>query len=76
MLSVQQKTVHIPAIGCEGCIRAIRAELTEVEGVVEVQADLAQKLIQVKWQPPATWEVIRTRLAAINYPPEELAQLT
>ncbi|MCS6773338.1 MAG: heavy metal-associated domain-containing protein [Anaerolineae bacterium] len=69
---MQQRTVCIPAIGCEGCIRAIRAELAELEGVIEVQADLAQKLVQVTWQAPATWEAIRARLVEINYPPEEL----
>ncbi|MCS7087630.1 MAG: heavy-metal-associated domain-containing protein [Thermoflexales bacterium] len=68
---MNQRTVHIPAIGCEGCLRAIKSALSGIEGVQSVQADLATKTVTVTWDERTTWEAIRACLVEINYPPQE-----
>jgi copper chaperone CopZ len=44
-------------------------ELSDLEGVQSVQADLSSKQVSVEFAPPATPEKIEQLLAEINYPP-------
>jgi copper chaperone CopZ len=43
-------------------------EVSEIEGVISVKADLDKKQAIITFQPPATEEKIKTMLAEINYP--------
>jgi copper chaperone CopZ len=43
-------------------------EVSELEGVQSVQADLSTKQVVVTYEPPASPEKIETLLAEINYP--------
>lgn len=63
-----EKTYHIPAISCGHCIHTIKSELSEMEGIQEVEGDLEKKTIKVVFDSPASEEKIMTLLNEINYP--------
>jgi copper chaperone len=64
-------TVLIPNIGCQGCVRTIQSELSELTGVLSVQADLKTKQVTITWDERTSWADIRARLVEINYPPAD-----
>ena len=68
---MESKTFHIPAITCDGCVRAIRNELGELEGVQVLAADAEGRSVTVAWQPPATEASIIGLLTEIEYAPEQ-----
>lgn len=68
---METKTVNVPGIGCNGCVRTIESELAEVNGVQSVQADLASKQVTVEWSADTNWDAIRAKLVEIEYPPAE-----
>ena len=70
---MNSKTVSVPNIGCDGCVRTIQNEVKDVAGVVEVKADLKTKLVSVKWDDKTNWQTIAGKLAEIDYPAVELA---
>jgi copper ion binding protein len=61
-------TYSIPNISCNHCVHTIESEVTEVEGVRSVTADLATKKATISFDAPATEAKIRSLLAEINYP--------
>ncbi len=63
------KTFHIPDIGCDGCVRAIRNELEEMAGVQVLAAEVEGRNVTVAWEAPATEQAIVQALAAIDYAP-------
>lgn len=63
-------TYSIPNISCHHCIHTITSELTDLEGVISVEADQASKKATISFEPPATEERIKSLLAEINYPVE------
>ena len=46
-------------------------ELSDIPGVSNVDADVHSRLVTVAFQEPATEQVLKDALIAINYPPEE-----
>jgi copper chaperone len=68
---MEQKTFTVPAIGCNGCVRAIENEVGELAGVASVKAAVNTKQVVVEWGDPASWEQIKAALVAIEYPPQE-----
>lgn len=68
---MESKTVTVPDIGCNGCVRTIESELREMAGVSQVKATLEDKQVTVTWDAPTTWEAIKARLVEIEYPPSE-----
>lgn len=66
-----QTTYTVPNISCNHCTHTITMELSEIEGVQQVDADLQTQKVTVTYQEPATDQVIRDTLIAINYPPED-----
>ena len=67
------KTVSVPNIGCDGCVRTIQNEIKEVAGVVDVKADVKTKRVAVTWDDKTDWQTIASKLAEIDYPAVELA---
>ena len=65
------KTFQVPNISCHHCVMTIQRELGELEGVVSVTGDVDTKTVTVEWEPPATWEGIKSLLDEINYPAAE-----
>lgn len=66
---MESKTYNIPAISCEGCVRAIRGELGELEGVRVLAADSDTRQVTVAWQAPASEAAIVDLLTEIDYAP-------
>ena len=58
----------IPGINCNHCIHTIKTELSELEGVSEISADLGLKEITIQYDDPATPESIEELLSEINFP--------
>lgn len=48
----------VPSISCQHCIRSIKMDLMEIEGVKEVVGDVSTKEIQLTYESPATEEAI------------------
>lgn len=65
---MNQQTFHIPNISCGHCTRTIENELKELEGIQDVQSDIAAKNVTVQYQSPVTKDKIRATLKEINYP--------
>jgi copper chaperone len=64
------KSFEVPNISCGHCVMTIERELGELEGVVSVKAEEANKTVTVEWnEPPASWDGIKDLLVEINYPP-------
>ena len=60
----------VPNISCSHCVHTIEMELSQLDGVESVKADLETKQVEVNYSDPATEEQITTLLIAINYAPE------
>ncbi len=64
-------TYNVPAMHCGHCVHTVKMELSELEGVHSVDADLASKKVVVNFSDPASDEKIKGVLAEINYPAVE-----
>ncbi|MDO9546204.1 MAG: heavy-metal-associated domain-containing protein [Pelolinea sp.] len=60
----------VPSINCGHCTKTIEMELSEIEGVSRVRADVDSKSVEVDFNVPATEEMVVTALKEINFPPE------
>ncbi len=49
-----QTTYTIPNISCNHCTHTIAMELSEIEGVQQVETDLQTQKVVVTYQEPAT----------------------
>jgi copper chaperone len=67
-IQMEKKTFSIPNISCGHCVNAIKTELTELDGVSTVEGDIEGKSVEVEWDTPATENIIKNKLAEINYP--------
>lgn len=63
------KTFEVPNISCGHCTHTIETEVSELEGVRRVSADVDSKHVTVEWDDPATWEQIEDLLKEIDFPP-------
>ena len=63
--------LNVPAIHCSHCVHTIKMEISDLEGVEEVEVDLNSKKVSVKFDSPASEESIRDLLSEINYPAEK-----
>jgi copper chaperone len=67
---MEKQTLTIPKISCGHCVMAIKNELTEIEGVKNVEGDPEGKTITVEFSAQVTLEKIKETLTEINYPAE------
>ncbi len=67
---MEKKTFKVPNIGCDGCVRTIKTELSELQGVQRVEGEANSKTVTVEYNEPATWEQIVSKLTEIDYAPE------
>ena len=66
---METKTFTVPNIGCDGCVRTIKNELSELAGVTAVDAEVDTQKVTVSWGDPATWDGIQSLLEEIEYAP-------
>lgn len=63
-------TFTVPAMHCNHCTHTVSMELSDLEGVSKVDANLDTKLVTVEFDEPASEQELRDTLAEINYPAE------
>jgi copper chaperone CopZ len=68
---MESKTFKVPNIGCDGCVKAIKGELSELQGVKHVEGAVDTQTVTVEYDNPATWDRIVAALNEIEYPPEQ-----
>lgn len=64
-------TYTVPKIHCGHCVHTIKMELSDLEGVQSVSADMNTKQVVVSYEAPASEEKIESLLAEINYPAQK-----
>mgnify|MGYP001075740052 CR=1 FL=1 len=62
------ETYSVPNIHCKHCTHTIVMELSDIEGVSRVDADLETRLVTVEYGDPATEDQLKSILKEINYP--------
>ena len=72
---MEHKTFQVPNIGCDGCVRTIKTEVSQINGVKQVDGVVDTKIVTVEWDAPATWQQIESILKEIEYPPATLITL-
>ncbi|MCL4271535.1 MAG: heavy-metal-associated domain-containing protein [Anaerolineales bacterium] len=65
----------VPAISCGHCTHTIESEVSELQGVQSVKAEIDSKKVTITFAEPASEEKIKALLAEINYPAEGLLTL-
>ncbi|HNA88379.1 MAG TPA: heavy-metal-associated domain-containing protein [Anaerolineales bacterium] len=68
-------TYTVPAISCGHCTHTIESEVSELQGVQSVKAEIDTKKVTVIFDTPADEAKIKALLAEINYPAEGLLTL-
>lgn len=66
---MERKTFQVPNIGCDGCVRTIKTEVSQISGVKVVDGVVDTKTVTVEWDTPATWTEIESILKDIDYAP-------
>lgn len=61
-------TYSIPAISCMHCTHTIETELSQIQGVQVVKADVRAKQVVITYDEPADETKIKALLAEIEYP--------
>lgn len=68
---MEARTLNVPNVSSGHCIRIIKRELNELEGVSKVIGDPDKRQVTVEWEFPTTLDQIKAALKEINYPPAE-----
>ncbi len=61
-------TYNVPGIHCMHCTHTIEMEVSEMDGVKSVKAELDTKNVTISFENPANEEKIKALLTEINYP--------
>ncbi len=61
-------TYSIPNISCNHCVHTVTMEVSDMDGVESVVADVGTQQATIIFDPPATETAIKGLLAEINYP--------
>ncbi|MBN1146820.1 MAG: heavy-metal-associated domain-containing protein [Anaerolineales bacterium] len=61
-------TYSIPNISCGHCVHTIQSEVSELQGVISVQANQETRQATITFDAPASETQIKALLAEINYP--------
>ena len=63
--TLQETVFCVPAMTCRHCVRAISAQVRDVEGVVALEADTTTRTIRV--QGAVDPDAVRSAIAAAGY---------
>ncbi|MEM9951426.1 MAG: heavy-metal-associated domain-containing protein [Chloroflexota bacterium] len=66
-----EKTFKVPNIGCDGCVNAIKGELSDLDGITKVEGVVDTQMVTVEYDAPADWNQIVATLEEIDYAPEK-----
>jgi copper chaperone CopZ len=65
---MESKTLKINNIGCDGCVKTIKNELSELPGVKFVTGSVPEKTVTVEFESPNALETVYEKLTEIEYP--------
>ena len=65
---MKKVTYLVPGINCMHCVHTIKTELSEIPGVMRVEANPSSKQVDIEFEEPASEEAILNLLTEINYP--------
>ena len=65
--SDQHTTVHVLGMSCDHCVRAVREELTRIDGVSDVDVDLASGRVAITSDGPLEGDAIRAAVEEAGY---------
>ena len=60
-------TITVEGMSCSGCANSVRAELTQVPGVVEVDVDVSQGTVTISSDIPVDDAAIRAAVEEAGY---------
>jgi copper chaperone len=64
-------TYKIQNISCGHCVHTIKTEVSELAGVLSVDASIENQQATITFEEPATEQLIKKLLNEINYPVSE-----
>ncbi len=70
MEPLEERTVTVPNMSCGHCSATIEREISDIDGVEVVSANVATKSVRIAWHEPATWDDIWRTLVEIGYAPD------
>ena len=68
---MEKHKFSIPNISCDHCVRAIKDELSDLDGVNNIEGDADKKTVTVEWEDPASIDLMKKALAEIDYPAQQ-----
>jgi|1186.fasta_scaffold106102_2 copper chaperone len=67
MISTDTTNVTVTGMTCEHCVRSVREELTELDGVSGVDVDLASGKVTLHISAPVEPEAVRAAVEEAGY---------
>jgi copper chaperone CopZ len=65
----QEASLMLQRLNCNGCVKKVTTALQGLPGVVVVSADIASKVVHVRYEPQqSSVEQMKTALAEAHYP--------
>jgi copper chaperone CopZ len=61
------ETHHIIGMTCDHCVRAVRAEVSAIGGVTDVDVDLTRGVVRVTTEQPVATTVLRDAVEEAGY---------
>lgn len=69
-------TYSVPNISCGHCVNTIQVEVSELDGVESVKANVQTKQVEIAFNAQADETAIKSLMAEINFPVvEQLPQI-
>ena len=62
-----KQIVHVVGMSCEHCVRAVREELSKIDGVSGVDVDLASGRVEISASAPIEEDAIRAAIDEAGY---------
>jgi copper ion binding protein len=67
MSSTGSTTVTVTGMTCEHCVRSVRTELTKLDGVSDVDVDLASGQVTMRTSGPVEPDAVRAAVEEAGY---------
>jgi copper ion binding protein len=62
-----QKTINVVGMSCDHCVRAVRDEITKIDGVSDVDVDLASGRVAITATETIDDEAVRAAVEEAGY---------
>jgi copper chaperone len=61
------RAIKVIGMSCQHCVKAVTKTLSDIEGVRDIQVDLAKGEVTFKEEHPVDTEVVRERIKKAGY---------